>query len=119
MNHFYSSFNEKSRPETGRHSKQKVYQAWMEPAFESSRRQCHNNPARSISISANRHIGWSELARRQPLDELRNERYRNAQQPNHASRMAFRRYCLLLHLISVRTDVVRPECYYILYLKAS
>jgi len=30
-----------------------------------------------------------------------------------------RRYCLLLHLISVRTDLVRPECYYILCLKAS
>jgi hypothetical protein len=92
----------------------------MEPAFESSRHQCHNNPACSPSISANRHIGRQELARRQIcIHGLRNERYRKAQQPIHASRMAFRRYCLLLHLISVRTDVVRPECYYILCLKAS
>ena len=30
-----------------------------------------------------------------------------------------RQYCLSLHLISVRTDLVRPECYYILCLKAS
>ena len=82
--------NEKSRPETGRHSKQKVYQAWMEPACESSRHQCRNNPACSVSVSANSRIGRLELARRQLcVFGLRNERYHEAQQPIHASRMAF------------------------------
>jgi hypothetical protein len=86
----------------------------MEPAFESSRHQCRFNPACSVSVSANRCVGRQALARRQAYKHgLRNERYGKAQQPIHASRMAFRRYCLLLHLISVRTDVVRPECYYI------
>ena len=36
----------------------------------------------------------------------------------HASGMAVRPRCLL-HLISVRTGLVRPKCYYILYGKAS
>jgi len=39
--------------------------------------------------------------------------------PDPASRMAITPVLPFLHLISVRTGMVRQECYYILWLKAS
>ena len=93
--------------------------SWLWFAFEASRRQCRNSHRRVSQPS--QQSAWSPVLTGYRIQSIgrRVERIHAAPAVDSCIRHGGLPTSPSYHPISVRTGLVRPECYYILYTKAS